>query len=127
VTLGFGTLLKTPPNHPTINAATRTFPVEVKMQNANEKVRPGMFARVTMAYGNANHVVVPDMAVVKLSGSGDRFVYVVEDNKVVFKKVELGRRFETEYEIVSGLKSGDEVVVEGHSRLTNGASVEIIK
>jgi multidrug efflux pump subunit AcrA (membrane-fusion protein) len=80
-----------------------------------------------MAYGNANHVVVPDMAVVKLSGSGDRFVYVVEDNKVVFKKVELGRRFETEYEIVSGLKSGDEVVVEGHSRLTNGASVEIIK
>jgi RND family efflux transporter MFP subunit len=113
--------------YPTIDPATRTFPVEVKMQNANEKVRPGMFARVTMAYGNANHVVVPDMAVVKLSGSGDRFVYVVEDNKVVFKKVELGRRFETEYEIVSGLKSGDEVVVEGHSRLTNGASVEIIK
>lgn len=113
--------------YPTINPQTRTFPVEVKIQNAGEKVRPGMFARVTFAYGVAEHVVVPDMAVVKLSGSGDRFVYVVEDGKVVFKKVELGRRFDTEYEIISGLNSGDQVVVEGHSRLTNGAAVEIVK
>ncbi len=113
--------------YPTIDPATRTFPVEVKIENASEKVRPGMFAKVTMAYGTASHVVVPDMAVVKLSGSGDRFVYVVEDGKVVFKKVELGRRFDTEYEIVGGLNSGDVVVVEGHNRLTNGAAVEIIK
>ena len=113
--------------YPTIDAATRTFPVEIKIKNTNEKVRPGMFARVTMAYGVANHVVVPDMAVVKLSGSGDRFVYVVENGKVVYKKVELGRRFESEYEIISGLQSGDEVVVEGHNRLTNGAAVEVIK
>ena len=113
--------------YPTIDPATRTFPVEVTIKNANEKVRPGMFARVTMAYGVANHVVVPDMAVVKLSGSGDRFVYVVENGNVVYKKVELGRRFDTEYEIISGLQSGDEVVVEGHNRLTNGAAVEVIK
>ena len=113
--------------YPTIDAASRTFPVEVKIDNANQKVRPGMFARVTMAYGVANHVVVPDMAVVKLSGSGDRFVYVVEGDKVVYKKVELGRRFESEYEIISGLQSGDAVVVEGHNRLTNGATVEVIK
>ena len=113
--------------YPTINPQSRTFPVEIKIQNGNEKIRPGMFARVTFAYGTAEHVVVPDMAVVKLSGSGDRFVYVVEDGKVVFKKVELGRRFDTEYEIVSGLSSGDKVVVEGHSRLVNGAAVDVIE
>ncbi len=113
--------------YPTIDPATRTFPVEVKLQNANEKVRPGMFARVTFAYGTANHVVVPDMAIVKLTGSGDRFVYVVENGKVVFKKVELGRRFGTEYEIVSGLVSGDNVVVEGQPRLTNGMAVEVMQ
>ncbi len=113
--------------YPTIDPATRTFPVEIKMSNSDERVRPGMFARVTFAYGTASHVVVPDMAVVKLTGSGDRFVYVVEDGKVVFKKVELGRRFDTEYEIVSGLTSGDNVVVEGQSRLTNGMAVETIQ
>lgn len=113
--------------YPTIDPQTRTFPVEVKIQNGDERVRPGMFARVTFTYGTANHVVVPDMAVVKLTGSGDRFVYVVENNNVVFKKVELGRRFDTEYEIVSGLNSGDNVVIEGQVRLTNGAAVEVIK
>lgn len=113
--------------YPTIDPQTRTFPVEVKIQNSDERVRPGMFARVTFTYGTANHVVVPDMAVVKLTGSGDRFVYVVENNNVVFKKVELGRRLDTEYEIVSGLNSGDNVVIEGQVRLTNGAAVEVIK
>lgn len=113
--------------YPTIDPQTRTFPVEVKIQNGDERVRPGMFARVTFIYGTANHVVVPDMAVVKLTGSGDRFVYVVENNNVVFKKVELGRRLDTEYEIVSGLNSGDNVVIEGQVRLTNGAEVEVIK
>ena len=113
--------------YPTINPQTRTFPVEIKIENTNGRVRPGMFARATFAYGTANHVVVPDMAIVKLTGAGDRFVYVVENNKVVFKKVELGRRMDTEYEIISGLNSGDNVVVEGHARLTNGAEVEVMQ
>lgn len=113
--------------YPTIDPQTRTFPVEIKIDNANGRVRPGMFARVTFAYGVADHVVVPDMAIVKLTGAGDRYVYVVENNHVVFKKVELGRRFDTEYEIVSGLNSGDNVVIEGHSRLVNGSAVEVME
>lgn len=113
--------------YPTIDPQTRTFPVEVKIHNANEKARPGMFARATFSYGVANHVVVPDMAIVKLTGSGDRYVYVVESGKVVFKKVELGRRFDTEYEIISGLESGDNVVIEGQSRLTNGQTVTVVE
>ena len=114
--------------YPTVDPQTRTFPVEIKIANANERVRPGMFARVKFTYGTATHVVVPDMAVVKLTGSGDRFVYVVgADNKVTFKKVELGRRLDTEYEIVSGLSSGDNVVVEGQNRVTNGMEVVVVE
>ena len=78
--------------------------------------------------GEGTVKVVPDMAVVKLTGSGDRFVYVVgADNKVTFKKVELGRRLDTEYEIVSGLSSGDNVVVEGQNRVTNGMEVVVVE
>jgi RND family efflux transporter, MFP subunit len=113
--------------YPTIDVATRTFPVEIIVDNSNEKIRPGMFARVTFSYGQKNNVVVPDMAIVKQTGSGDRYVYVIENGKVVFKKVELGRRLDTEYEIVSGLTTGDEVVVEGQSRLNNGDEVEVIE
>ena len=86
-----------------------------------------MFARAYFVYGTAKHVVVPDKAVLKQSGSGDRYVYVVENGKAVFKKVELGRRMGTEYEIISGLNTGDDVVTEGHARLSNGCNVEVVK
>ncbi len=113
--------------YPTIDAATRTFPVEITIANANQRVRPGMFARVTFSYGTANHVVVPDKAVVKQTGSGDRYVYVYNNGTIEFKKVELGRRMDTEYELVSGVASGDNVVTEGHSRVVNGGKAEIVK
>lgn len=113
--------------YPTIDAATRTFPVELVIANADQSVRPGMFARAYFVYGTAKHVVVPDKAVLKQSGSGDRYVYVVENGKAVFKKVELGRRMGTEYEIISGLNTGDDVVTEGHARLSNGCNVEVVK
>ncbi len=110
--------------YPAIDPATRTFPVEITITNNNERIKPGMFARVTFSYGRMKNVVVPDLAIVKQTGSGDRYVYVVENGKVVFKKVELGRRINTEYEILSGLNSGDIVVVGGQSRLVNGTEVE---
>lgn len=111
--------------YPSLDPATRTFPVEVLIDNSNERVRPGMFARVTFFYGTAKHIVVPDIAIVKQQGSGDRYVYTVKDGKVEFKKVELGRRMHAEYEVLSGLTSGDQVVIGGQNRINNGMEVEI--
>lgn len=113
--------------YPTIDASTRTFPVELKIDNTDERVRPGMFARVTLSFGIENRIVVPDLAIVKQAGSGDRYVYVYKDGKVSFEKVELGRRMNDRYEILSGLTNGDQVIISGQSRLTNGVEVEIVK
>lgn len=114
--------------YPTIDATTRTFPVEITIDNQNERVRPGMFARASMSFGTKNHVVIPDLAIVKQSGSGDRFVFVLNnDNTVTYQKVELGRRIEDAYEVLSGIENGAKVVTAGQSRLTNGSSVEIEK
>ena len=115
--------------YPTIDQATHTFQVEVNIPNANERVRPGMFARVTLPYGNVKNVVVPDQAVQKLLGSGDRYVYVYNpaDSTVRYSKVELGRRLDTEFEVISGVKSGEVVVTKGHLGLTNGCKAELVK
>lgn len=113
--------------YPSLDPATRTFPVEVLIENSNERVRPGMFARVTFFYGTEKRIVVPDISIVKQQGSGDRYIYTVADGKVEFKKVELGRRMETEYEILDGLTSGDMVVTSAQNRLTNGMEVEVAK
>ena len=47
------------------------------------------------------------------------------DGKVSYQKVELGRRMGDKYEIISGVEDGDQVVITGQSRLTNGMEVEI--
>ncbi|NDW12902.1 efflux RND transporter periplasmic adaptor subunit [Bacteroides sp. 214] len=113
--------------HPTINPDTRTFQVEVKVENKNLKVRPGMFARVILNFGTLNHVVVPDMAIVKQAGSGDRYVWVYKNGKVSYDKVELGRRMNTEYELISGVDDNAQIVIAGQARLQTGVEVEVAK
>lgn len=113
--------------YPTIDPATRTFPVEIKLPNKDQRVRPGMFARATLNFGTQDHVVVPDLAIVKQAGSGDRYVYVYKDGKVSYNKVELGRRLGAEYELISGVPNNSQVVIAGQSKLQNGLEVEVEK
>ncbi|MEA4936433.1 MAG: efflux RND transporter periplasmic adaptor subunit [Paludibacter sp.] len=113
--------------YPTIDERSRTFAVEIKLANNSNKIRPGMFARVTMEFGKAKHVLVPDKAIVKQIGAGTRYVYVYSDGKVQYKEVEVGRRIDTSYEILSGLSAGEQVVVAGQIKLADGVSVNVIK
>ena len=113
--------------YPTINAATHTFPVELTLANKDEKVRPGMFARAQLNFGTESHVVVPDMAIVKQPGSGERFVYVYENGKVNYVKVDLGQRLGDAYELLGGVADGATVVVAGQGRLTDGIEVRVEK
>ena len=112
--------------YPTVSATTHTFPVEVVCQNADERLRPGMFARVTANFGTNHNIVIPDVAVVKQQGSGEHFVYVLQpDNTVKYTLVELGKRLGNRYEIVSGINEGDRIVTEGQIRLKDGVSVTV--
>ncbi len=112
--------------YPTIDAQTRTFPVEIKINNQTQEVRPGMFARATMSFGIKNHIVVPDLAIIKQPGTGERYIYVIDkNNKAIYKKVDLGRRIGDTYEVISGLNDGDNVVVAGYTRLNNGIEVNV--
>ncbi len=113
--------------YPTIDAATHTFPIEIKLDNSNRKVRPGMFGYITVNFGTKDHVVVPDMAVVKQAGAGDYYVYTYENGKVKHNIVELGRRMGDKYEIISGIESGSFVVIAGQTNLSDGKEVEVIE
>lgn len=115
--------------HPTIDASTRTFTVEITIDNADEKIRPGMFARVSMNFGTSEHVVVPDRAVVKQSGSGNKYVYVYDPSTstVTYNQVQLGQRVDNSYEVISGVPADAYVVITGQTRLADGVKVEVIK
>lgn len=110
--------------YPTIDPATRTFTIEVVVSNNYSTLRPGMFARATVNFGSNHSVIIPDVAVVKQQGSGERFVYVLNpDNTVTYQKVELGRRMGTEYEVLGGIEDGAKIVTGGQIRLKDGVKV----
>jgi RND family efflux transporter MFP subunit len=113
--------------YPTIDERTRTFPVEIELSNPDSKIRPGMFARVSINFGQLQRVVIPDRAIVKIPGTGTRYVYTYKDGRVSFVAVELGRRLDADYELVSGVENGAEVVIAGQARLADGVEVEVVK
>ena len=112
--------------YPTIDPTTRTFNVEVVVANNYSTLRPGMFARVKIDFGANSNVVIPDVAVVKQQGSGERFVYVLNaDGTVEYRKIVLGRRMGKEYEVLEGLSDGDKIVTGGQIRLKDGVKVTV--
>ena len=114
--------------YPTIDSRTHTFPVEIIIDNKDEKLRPGMFARVTVNYGTNYRVVVPDNAVLKQVGADEKYVFVVnEDNTVSYTPVKLGVRMGDKYEVISGIDDGATVVTTGQTRLKNNIKVDIVK
>jgi len=114
--------------YPTIDAMSRTFRVEVEIPNNNQILRPGMFARVYIDMGQIEAFVVPADAVLMQEGTNDRFIFVVSGNTASRRLVKLGKRFDDKVEIAQGdLKEGDNLVIDGQARLSDGSSVEIVK
>ena len=113
--------------YPTIDPATHTFKAEVVVTNTSRVLRPGMYARVTVNFGTRHSVIVPDQSLVKQEGTGTRFIYVLkDDNTVSYLPVTLGRHLGREYEILSGLEEGSQVVVKGQSLLRDGVKVNVL-
>ena len=114
--------------YPTMDGSTHTFPVEVQLANTDSRVRPGMYARVTINFGTEKHVVVPDEAIFRQQGSGNRYVYVYKDGKVSFNQVEIGRHLDNAYELLTGnVQDGDMVATTGLARLKDGLEVNVEK
>ena len=96
--------------------------------SAANKKKTFPFYTPVIDYGSNNSVVVPDQAVVRQLGSGDKFIYVLnDDNTVSYRKVVLGVRMGTEYEVLEGIEEGQKVVVDGQLRIKDGVKVEVVE
>ena len=112
--------------YPTMDAASHTFNVEVSIPNTRRELRPGMYVRADVNFGDNRSLTIPDTAVLKMQGAGTRTVFVINDEGVSeMRVVELGRHFDGKYEVLSGLNEGDKVVYKGNSSLKSGVEVEI--
>ncbi|THF64461.1 efflux RND transporter periplasmic adaptor subunit [Pseudothauera rhizosphaerae] len=96
--------------YPTLNAATRSTPVRLELDNRDGLLRPGMFAQVELAGGGGARLTVPTSAVID---DGDRQVVLVALGEGRFKPqaVRLGERGREFVEVLEGLAEGERVVV----------------
>lgn len=114
--------------YPTIDPASHTFSVKLRIPNGSELLRPGMYVKTNLDMGQKEVMVVPYKAVQRLIGSNKRFVYLNRDGKAKRVFVEIGERHDQLIEIVGDeVKAGDELVTAGQDRLVDGIKLDVVK
>ncbi|OZI77550.1 efflux RND transporter periplasmic adaptor subunit [Bordetella genomosp. 12] len=109
---------------PLVDAGGRSILLRATVPNADHVLRPGMFARVQLQFGQDRALVVPEAALAPAGQS--QYVFRVRDGRAEKIEVGVGERREGRAEILTGLGAGDQVVIAGLQRLTDGAPVSIV-
>ncbi len=109
---------------PMVDQNGRAISSRARLDNATGRLRPGMFVRVRLLFGERKNVLMaPEQAIVP---GAQPTVFKVVDGKAVATRVKLGVRRAAQVEIVDGLAAGDVVVTAGQLKLRDGAPVRAI-
>ena len=109
---------------PRLDVAGRSLVVRAMVPNNEQRLRPGLFARITVLLQlKEDALSVPEQAIVPQGDS--QFVFKIVDGKVQLTKVVTGTRREGRVEIVEGLSAGDQVVTAGQLKIRDGSAVSI--
>ncbi|MCX6224878.1 MAG: efflux RND transporter periplasmic adaptor subunit [Bacteroidia bacterium] len=111
--------------YPTVDNATKTFTVELRIQNTGLKLRPGMFAMIQLNLGQGSAILVPNISIIKQTGTNDMYVFLNRNKVAVKTKVTTGRLINDRIEILEGITDGDEVIVVGQNKLENQTTITI--
>jgi RND family efflux transporter MFP subunit len=105
---------------------SHTFPVEVVLNNPNQRLKAGMFGRVRFTpQSSGSLIVIPRESIV--GSVKNAAVYVINNNAAKLRSVVVGKEIGTDIEILSGLQEGEQVVVNGQNNLSDNAPVIIRK
>lgn len=111
--------------NPVVDATTGTVKVTVTVDAGQPELRPGMFARAEILYDrHEKALLIPRDAV--LTEDAAESVYVVADGHARRRPIEIGYGDADNFEVLSGLKSGEAVVTTGQSSLKDDAKVEVV-
>ena len=109
---------------PVLDPATRTAPIEIEIPNPNNRLKPGMYARVGITTDvKKDTLVVPVNAVADLGGRRGIFQHL--NGVAVFRTIELGTEGDEFIEVTGGLKEGDQVITTGARALRDGDRIQL--
>src|SRR5690606_30971601 len=93
------------------------------IENTDNQLRPGLFARVNLLLHESKALLVPETALAPRNNQ--QFVLRVEDDRVREVAVQIGQRSQGMVEIVAGLQPGDRVVTAGLQKVSDGTLVAV--
>ena len=108
--------------NPSGDPASRTFDVELVLDNADGRLKSGMFARATFARGTREALLVPASAVVRRGALEGLFVLDAEQ-RARLRWIRTGRALDDRIEVLSGLEPGERFVVDPPLALGDGTTV----
>ncbi|WP_375501387.1 efflux RND transporter periplasmic adaptor subunit [uncultured Nostoc sp.] len=109
-----------------LDATSNTLLTEIEVQNSDNVLRPGMYAEVTFKTERANPPLLVPANTLVINADGIQVATVTKENKVKYKKVELGRDYGTEVEVVSGLNPNVRLITNPTDALQEGKSVQVL-
>ena len=108
---------------PSIDEANRTLLVETEVSNTSGILRPGAFARAEIIVAAGYRALLAPAASVATFAGIDR-VFIVVDGKATEKRIKIGRRSDEGVEVLEGIKSGDEVIL-NPGNMADGEQVSV--
>ena len=111
---------------PTVDPSSRSGEVEIGLANPDYRLKPGMFAKVTLVLAEREDVVIVPRDALRPDGS-ETTVFVVRDGTAYQQPVSTGLMNDTLVEIRDGVAEGDEVVLSGHNSLQDQAPVNVVQ
>jgi membrane fusion protein (multidrug efflux system) len=109
---------------PVFDLDTRTAPIKITIDNKGHRLKSGMFARVSLITKEIKGAILVLKEAV-MGKEPDLYVYTVEDNMAILKRIKVGIRQNGYFEVKEGLKQGDMVVIMGQQMLKDGAKVKM--
>ena len=112
---------------PVLDQASRSAKVEITIDNANLRLKPGMFAKVQIPVEiREDTILLPRSAVIEDSIRDVQIIFVVADGHSKRRQVEMGLTEGSRVEIANGLSEGEEVVIAGQHTLKDGEEVTVM-
>lgn len=112
--------------NPRIDVETGTVKVTVEVYDKSLRLKPGMFVEAQIAIGAKEDVlVIPRKAI--LYKQNKTYVFVMDQNQVYQREVQLGLTEEDEVEVTEGLKEGEVIIVVGVEGLKDGQRVDVVQ
>ena len=111
---------------PTVDPESRTAVVEIQVDNRDHRLKPGMFARVSLVLQRREGVLLLSRDSLLRQGNTPR-VFVHDSGRASLREIKVGLQGEGYVEVLVGLHEGDEVIVAGQYELTDGMPVKVIR